>query len=241
MNNRHQVYLWIGPEEELRSRSTAFVQRQLCKQEGCATCHTCRAVLERRHYALTWLVPENYYSVKQLEPLFKTVCFALSPGEKHIIVIERADLLTTTCANSLLKSLEEPPEGYQYILLAPRTDGILPTIISRCIKEEFESGNPQVHRLLPYFMKLEISLAPEFLKEIEKDRVPENEIGYLLDSCMFYWHENLKNSLRKGDAAMIKRAQSIEAIIEEARKKMPMPGSSKLFLKNLFLSLTLAI
>ncbi len=240
MNNRHQAYLWIGPEEELRSRASSFIQRQLCKENGCGTCHTCIAIIEKRHYALTWLVPENYYTIKQLEPLFNTVCFALSPGEKHIIVIERADLLTTACANSLLKSLEEPPEGYQYLLLAPRTEGILPTIASRCVKEELVFRNPQAHRLLPYFMNLEISLAPEFLKEIEKERVPENEIGYLLDACMFYWHENLKEALRRGDLGMAQRAQSVEALIEDARKKMPMPGSSKLFLKNLFLSLTLA-
>lgn len=232
--------MWIGSEEELRARATDFIRQQLCRENSCGRCHGCIAITEKRHYALTWLVPENYYTIKQLEPLFNTICFALSPQEKHIIVIERADLLTTACANSLLKSLEEPPEGYQYILLAPRMEGILPTIASRCVKEEFSSGNPQAHRLLPYFMKLEISAASEFLKEIEKDRVPEHEIGYLLDACLFYWHGKLTEALRKGDADLAQRAQSLEAIIEEARKKMPMPGSSKLFLKNLFLSLTLA-
>ncbi len=240
MTIQHQAYLWIGAEEELRLKTISFVQRIFCAQEGCRSCHTCKAIIEKRHYGITWLVPENYYTLKQLEPLFHVISFALDPQEKHIIIIERADLLTTACANSLLKSLEEPPQGYHFILLAPRTEGILPTIASRCVKDETTSRTSSTaHRLLPYFTQLSVSVAGELIKEIEKERVPEHEIAYLLDGCMMYWHDRFVEALKKGDSPMAQKAGAVRDIIERAREKMPMPGSSKLFLKNLFLSITL--
>lgn len=240
MKIQHQAYLWIGPEEELHRHTVAFLQKSFCPEAGCKSCHICNALSQKSYHGITWLVPDNYYTLKQLEPLFHVISFALDPGQKHIIIIERADLLTTACANSLLKSLEEPPEGYHFILLAPRTEGILPTISSRCVKDELASAPSSAHRLLSYFTKLDISLAAELMKEIEKERVPEHEVAYLLDGCMVYWHARLTQAIAEGDARGIQKATVVSDIIEQAREKMPMPGSSKLFLKNLFLATTLA-
>ncbi len=239
--NLHQAYLWIGPEEELQKRAVSLVQRWLCKNNSCGRCSDCVSIVEQRHYALTWLVPENYYTLKQLERLFTTVCFSLNPGDHHFIVIERADLLNSSSANSLLKSLEEPPPGYHYILLAPRKEGILPTIASRCVIEVSASVDPVLHRLVPYFTEFQFSRATELMKEIQKERVPEKEIDQLLDACMHYWHTQLKQALTDGDTGKARQARSVGRVIEQAREKPPMPGSSKLFLKNLFLRVTLAM
>lgn len=237
---KHQAYLWIGSEEELRHRTISSVQEIFCTAGGCGACHTCIAILEKRHHGLTWLVPENSYTIKQLEPLFQAIRFSLDTQERHIIVIERADLLTIACANSILKSLEEPPPGYHYLLLAPRTEGILPTIASRCVKEEYAASSGIAHRLLSYFTCPDVALAGDFVKELEKERVPEHEVASLLDGCVLYWHGCLTQAIKVGDYEGVTKASRVIDTLELAREKMPMPGSSKLFLKNLFLSLTLA-
>lgn len=236
--NLHQAYLWIGPHDELRSRAVSFVQKILCKKEGCGQCSDCITIKEQRHYALTWLAPENYYTVKQLEPVFKTVSFALDPGKHHFIVLERADLFNKASANSLLKSLEEPPPGYHYILLAPRTEGILPTIKSRCVIE-ISSGEAVTHRLVSYFTEYQVAKAPELMKEIAAQRVQEREIHELLDACMQYWHESYKKAVHEGNQDKVQQARAVQEVIQAAQNKPPMPGSSKLFLKNLFLQLSL--
>lgn len=48
------------------------------------------------------------------------------------VVIEELELMNTSAANSLLKTLEEPPEGVRFLLTAQRAGKLLPTILSRC-------------------------------------------------------------------------------------------------------------
>lgn len=56
-----------------------------------------------------------------------------------VIIIEGADSLNSSSANALLKTLEEPPKGVTFILLANRRGAILPTILSRSRIYDFYS------------------------------------------------------------------------------------------------------
>jgi DNA polymerase III subunit delta' len=53
-------------------------------------------------------------------------------GSRRAIVIDPADDLEKGAANALLKSLEEPPVGTFFFLVAHRLGRLLPTIRSRC-------------------------------------------------------------------------------------------------------------
>ena len=53
-------------------------------------------------------------------------------GGNRIILIYPLEMLRSDSANTLLKSLEEPPANTIFILLANRVDRVLPTIRSRC-------------------------------------------------------------------------------------------------------------
>lgn len=53
-------------------------------------------------------------------------------GERRAIIIDAADDLEKGAANALLKSLEEPPAGSVFLLVAHRPGSLLPTIRSRC-------------------------------------------------------------------------------------------------------------
>ena len=48
------------------------------------------------------------------------------------VIIENANRMTSAAANALLKVLEEPPQGVLFILTAPSTGAVMPTILSRC-------------------------------------------------------------------------------------------------------------
>ena len=54
-----------------------------------------------------------------------------SLGGNRVIIIDQAQLLNPQAANALLKTLEEPPEGTFFFLIAPSVAGIMPTIRSR--------------------------------------------------------------------------------------------------------------
>ena len=53
-------------------------------------------------------------------------------GERRAIIINPADDMETASSNALLKSLEEPPQGTFFILIAHSPSRLLPTIRSRC-------------------------------------------------------------------------------------------------------------
>lgn len=53
-------------------------------------------------------------------------------GGNRIILVYPLEMLRADSANTLLKSLEEPPNNTIFILLADRLDRVLPTIRSRC-------------------------------------------------------------------------------------------------------------
>ncbi len=53
-------------------------------------------------------------------------------GSRRAIIIDPADDLERGAANALLKSLEEPPIGTFFLLIAHRPGRLLPTVRSRC-------------------------------------------------------------------------------------------------------------
>jgi DNA polymerase-3 subunit delta' len=53
-------------------------------------------------------------------------------GSRRAIVIDSADDLEPSAVNALLKSLEEPPAGTFFLLVAHRPGKLLPTVRSRC-------------------------------------------------------------------------------------------------------------
>ena len=53
-------------------------------------------------------------------------------GSRRAVIIDPADDLEKSGANALLKSLEEPPAGTFFLLVAHRPAKLLPTIRSRC-------------------------------------------------------------------------------------------------------------
>ncbi|RDC59962.1 DNA-directed DNA polymerase [Alteripontixanthobacter maritimus] len=53
-------------------------------------------------------------------------------GSRRAIIIDPADDMEAGASNALLKSLEEPPEGTFFLLVAHRPAQLLPTIRSRC-------------------------------------------------------------------------------------------------------------
>ena len=68
-------------------------------------------------------------SIRELE---RTVNLNPYEGSRTVIIIDGAGTMTVDAANALLKTLEEPPPGVLFLLLADDEEALLPTIRSRC-------------------------------------------------------------------------------------------------------------
>ncbi len=94
------------------------------------------------HADLHWLrVPDdrNAILIEQVRELVDELALTSYAGRGKAAVIVPADAMTRNAANSLLKTLEEPPGDALLILLVDRP-GLLPaTIVSRCQRLDFKA------------------------------------------------------------------------------------------------------
>ena len=70
--------------------------------------------------------------IAQIRELQQRLTTKPSVGGTRAVIVEPADDMERGAANALLKSLEEPPQGTVFLLVAHRAGRLLPTIRSRC-------------------------------------------------------------------------------------------------------------
>ena len=156
-----QSYLFCGPEH-IGKKTTAiyFAASLLCNSQDfpCEQCESCRQVFQGKHPDVCCVskIDDKEISVDQVRKVKRATNLAPFSGSSKIVIIEEADSLTISAANSLLKLLEDAPPNVFMILLA-RGFGSLPvTLRSRC----------QILRFLPpsleelsCFLKKEFNLS----------------------------------------------------------------------------------
>ncbi|MGB7407428.1 MAG: DNA polymerase III subunit delta' [Pontixanthobacter sp.] len=70
--------------------------------------------------------------VSQIRAMQQRLTTRPTMGNKRAVIIDPADVMEPAASNALLKSLEEPPQGTYFILIAHSPAKLLPTIRSRC-------------------------------------------------------------------------------------------------------------
>ena len=70
-------------------------------------------------------------SVKEAQELNRKIVLKAYEGSFKVILIWHAEKMHTSTSNKLLKLFEEPPEKTIFLLIAPKKEQLLPTIISR--------------------------------------------------------------------------------------------------------------
>lgn len=106
----------------------------------CAACKSCRLALAGGHPDLLWVAPVeegDAILVDQIRAVGDFLSLRPHTADRKVAVLTAAESMNTHAANSLLKSLEEPPPG-SYLLLISTIPGRLPaTIRSRCVRIDF--------------------------------------------------------------------------------------------------------
>lgn len=268
---QNPTQLFVGNQEALQDYTVEYLQKQLCPHNGCFTCVVCKNILNKQHHALRWFTPEKQYTKEELAPIFHLLSFALDQDQQFFVVIEQADLLTAACANSLLKSLEEPPAGYRFLLLTDHADQILPTIRSRCAVHTIHTNYSQTvtDPLFLLFSKTTVTDSTTFLKTLDKEKPTEQRSMALVHLLLGHWIRVYKKALSSTNAHVPSNsphtnslqanttlsansssnsnsvsAPTIYAIITiftTTIKHPPMPGASKLMWKNIYLQFQLLL
>ncbi len=92
------------------------------------------------HADLHWIAPAEdkaTIGIEQIRGLVHELGLTSYEGEGKVAVIEPANAMTVNAANSLLKTLEEPPGDALLVLIADRVGHLPATIFSRCQRIDF--------------------------------------------------------------------------------------------------------
>lgn len=129
-----QTYLFVGPSG-IGKKMTAqgLAQALLCPKSprGCGLCPSCFRASQGVHEGLKIVTPAGpQIKIDQAKEVIEFLSLRSLSGNR-VIIIDQAQLLNPQAANSLLKTLEEPPAGTFFFLIAPSVAGLMATIRSR--------------------------------------------------------------------------------------------------------------
>ncbi|MFZ4793002.1 MAG: ATP-binding protein [Blastocatellia bacterium] len=100
--------------------------------DSCDHCQTCRRIDEGTHGDVMTIVPDGQFiKIAQTRALNDQIFYMPREGRQRFFLINDADRLRDEAANSLLKTLKEPPPTSTIILITSRPDALLWTIRSR--------------------------------------------------------------------------------------------------------------
>lgn len=145
----HHAYLFEGPEGV--GKHTVAVRLAMaanCTGEAdpppCGVCPTCEQIRAGHHPDVLVLEPAAeratpIISVDQVREVVRVAGYHRYGARRRFILIDPAEAMPDPAANALLKTLEEPPAGTGFILVATHSSALLPTVLSRCQRIRFSA------------------------------------------------------------------------------------------------------
>ena len=138
-----------------RTTALALIQALFCttiEDDACGVCVSCRKVSGGNHADIHMVEPlpdKRDIAIDQLREIQRELHLRPYEATRKACILEPAERMSVNAANSLLKTLEEPPGNALIILLSENADMLLPTIRSRCQLIRFSPLSPEnIRRLL---------------------------------------------------------------------------------------------
>lgn len=155
-NRLGNTYLFVGADGiGKRTFALALAKSLLCRDkadplDACGNCANCKLVDSASHPDLIQIrkpADKNYLPLelftgdrehRRQQGLCHDISLKPFHGDRKIAVIDDADFFNAESANSLLKTLEEPPPDSVLILIGTSEHRQLSTILSRCQVTRFQ-------------------------------------------------------------------------------------------------------
>ncbi len=117
--------------------------------------------------------------VAQIRELQSVINIKPTFSKKSVYIINDADLMTIEAQNSLLKTLEEPPEYAVIILIVHNERSILSTVKSRCVNIKFSKLSDK--DIKKYFLKNDLNFEDKNINVFKVLDGSLNNIDFIRD------------------------------------------------------------
>jgi DNA polymerase-3 subunit delta' len=187
-NKLAHAYLFRGPDGVGKKKAALALAAYInCKSpledDSCGQCPSCRKYFSGNHPDLVLVEPDGAaIKIGQIRNLKHQLAFPPLEAKVRVVILEDIHTMRREAANSLLKTLEEPPPGNLLILTADLAGEILPTILSRC-------------QIIPFGPLKHEDMVLLLLQENDMDESLAHTLAAVAEGspgrAKFLWQENL--------------------------------------------------
>ena len=110
----------------------------------CASCRLCAAGTHPDRVDVGLAPDRREIVVDQIRALIEVVGLTARFGRWKVVIVDPAGAMNRHAANTLLKTLEEPPGAAVFILVSSNHAQLFPTIRSRCQRIDFPVPDPAI-------------------------------------------------------------------------------------------------
>lgn len=197
-NRIAHAYLFCGPRGTGKTSIAKIFAKMLnCEDESnkpCGKCTNCKMVQNGSHPDIIEIDAASNNGVDEVRNLIDKVKYAPMQGKYKVYIIDEVHMMTTGAFNALLKTIEEPPAHVVFILATTEPNKVIPTIISRCQRFDFNKvSQKDIEKRLSIVCKEEkIEIDPEAISLIAQlaDGGMRDSLS-ILDQCIAYCSSNI--------------------------------------------------
>ena len=148
----HHAYLFTGTRGVGKTTLSRILAKSLncigpdgtggITAQPCGVCEACTAIDAGRFVDYIEMDAASNRGVDEMAQLLEQAVYAPSNARFKVYVIDEVHMLTNHAFNSMLKTLEEPPEHVKFILATTDPQKIPVTVLSRCLQFNLKQMPP---------------------------------------------------------------------------------------------------
>jgi len=146
----HHAYLLTGTRGVGKTTIARILAKSLnCITNGvtatpCGTCAACVDIDTGRFVDLMELDAASNTGIDNMREILDNARYAPTVGRYKVYLIDEVHMLSRAAFNSMLKTLEEPPEHVKFVLATTDPQKIPVTVLSRCLQFNLKPLPPQL-------------------------------------------------------------------------------------------------
>jgi DNA polymerase-3 subunit gamma/tau len=143
----HHAYLFTGTRGVGKTTLSRILAKSFNCETGitaqpCGVCDACVAIDAGRFVDYIEMDAASNRGVDEMAQLLEQAVYAPSNARFKVYMIDEVHMLTNHAFNSMLKTLEEPPEHVKFILATTDPQKIPVTVLSRCLQFNLKQMPP---------------------------------------------------------------------------------------------------